>query len=78
MGTGKVVWVNSNEQEWEPVVPESINHTCGNLHAARSDCAVNAARVKVKHLTSHQSLNLLEWFWRIIEMGQQVAKGTTH
>ena len=32
-----------------------------------------------KHsLTSHQSLNLLELLGRIIEMGQWVAKGTTH
>ena len=32
-----------------------------------------------KHgLTSHQSMNLLERLGRIIEMGQQVAKGTTH
>ena len=32
-----------------------------------------------KHgLTSHQSKNLLEWLGRIIEMGQRVAKGTTH
>jgi hypothetical protein len=29
-------------------------------------------------LTSHQSLNLLERLWRIIEMGQQVAKVATH
>ena len=27
MGTGKVVWHNSDEQKWEPVVPESIGHT---------------------------------------------------
>ena len=33
----------------------------------------------IKHgLTSHQSLNLLERLGRIIEMGQRVAKGTTH
>ncbi|MDP9180090.1 MAG: hypothetical protein M3O61_20685 [Gemmatimonadota bacterium] len=32
-----------------------------------------------KHgLTSHQSLSLLERLGRIIEMGQRVAKGTTH
>jgi hypothetical protein len=32
-----------------------------------------------KHgLTSHQSMNLLERLGRIIEMGQPVAKGTTH
>jgi hypothetical protein len=32
-----------------------------------------------KHgLTSHQSPNLLERLGRIIEMGQRVAKGTTH
>src|SRR2546427_12584482 len=32
-----------------------------------------------KHgLTSHQSMNLLEHLGRIIEMGQRVAKGTTH
>jgi hypothetical protein len=32
-----------------------------------------------KHgLTSHQSQNLLERLDRIIEMGQRVAKGTTH
>ncbi len=32
-----------------------------------------------KHgLTSHQSQNLLERLGRIIEMGQRVAKGTTH
>ena len=32
-----------------------------------------------KHgLSSHQSLNLLERLGRIIEMGQRVAKGTTH
>lgn len=32
-----------------------------------------------KHgLTSHQSLNLLEGLGRIIEMGQRMAKGTTH
>lgn len=32
-----------------------------------------------KHgLTSHQSQNLLERLGQIIEMGQQVAKGTTH
>ena len=32
-----------------------------------------------KHgLTSHQSLNLLEWLGRIIEMGQRMTKGTTH
>jgi hypothetical protein len=29
-------------------------------------------------LTSHQSINLLERLGRIIEMGQRVAKGTTH
>ena len=29
-------------------------------------------------LTSHQSMNLLERLWRIIEMGQRVAKGATH
>jgi hypothetical protein len=29
-------------------------------------------------LTSHQSQNLLERLGRIIEMGQRVAKGTTH
>ena len=29
-------------------------------------------------LTSHQSMNLLERLGRIIEMGQMVAKGTTH
>ncbi|NOS77411.1 MAG: hypothetical protein HOP35_05650 [Nitrospira sp.] len=29
-------------------------------------------------LTSHQSLNLLERLGRIIEMGQRLAKGTTH
>ena len=29
-------------------------------------------------LTSHQSQNLLERLGRIIEMGQLVAKGTTH
>ena len=27
MGTGKVVWGNSNEQKWEPVVPDSIGQT---------------------------------------------------
>ena len=32
-----------------------------------------------KHgLTSHQSQNLLERLGRILEMGQRVAKGTTH
>jgi hypothetical protein len=32
-----------------------------------------------KHgLTSHQSMNLLERLGRIVEMGQRVAKGTTH
>jgi len=32
-----------------------------------------------KHgLTSHQSMNLLEQLSGIIEMGQRVAKGTTH
>ncbi len=32
-----------------------------------------------KHgLTSHQYLSLLERLGRIIEMGQRVAKGTTH
>ena len=32
-----------------------------------------------KHgLTSHQSMNLLERLGRILEMGQRVAKGTTH
>ena len=32
-----------------------------------------------KHgLTSHQSMDLLERLGRIIEMGQRVAKGTTH
>ncbi len=32
-----------------------------------------------KHgLTSHQSMNLLERLSGIIEMGQRVAKGTTH
>ena len=32
-----------------------------------------------KHgLTSHQSMNLLKRLGRIIEMGQRVAKGTTH
>ena len=29
-------------------------------------------------LTSHQSMNLLERLGRIIEMGQRVAKETTH
>lgn len=29
-------------------------------------------------LTSHQSLNLLERLGRIIEMGERLAKGTTH
>jgi len=29
-------------------------------------------------LTSHQSLNLLDRLGRIIEMGQRLAKGTTH
>ena len=29
-------------------------------------------------LTSHQSMNLLERLGRIIEMGQRIAKGTTH
>ena len=29
-------------------------------------------------LTSHQSMNLLERLGRIIEMGQRLAKGTTH
>lgn len=29
-------------------------------------------------LTSHQSMNLLERLGRIIEMGQRVARGTTH
>ena len=29
-------------------------------------------------LTSHQSLSLLERLGGIIEMGQRVAKGTTH
>lgn len=29
-------------------------------------------------LTSHQALNLLEQLGRIIEMGQRMAKGTTH
>ena len=29
-------------------------------------------------VTSHQSLNLLERLGRIIEMGQRVARGTTH
>jgi len=29
-------------------------------------------------LTSHQSMNLLERLGRIIEMGERVAKGTTH
>jgi hypothetical protein len=27
MGNGEVVWVNSNEQKWEPVVPGSIGQT---------------------------------------------------
>ena len=27
MGNSKVVWVNSNEQKWEPVVPGSISQT---------------------------------------------------
>jgi len=27
MGTGRVVWGNSNEQKWEPIVPESIAQT---------------------------------------------------
>jgi hypothetical protein len=27
MGNGQVVWNNSTEQKWEPVVPESIGHT---------------------------------------------------
>jgi hypothetical protein len=32
-----------------------------------------------KHgLTSHQSMNLLERLGGIMEMGQRVAKGTTH
>ena len=32
-----------------------------------------------KHgLTSHQSMNLLERLGRILEMGERVAKGTTH
>jgi len=29
-------------------------------------------------LTSHQSINLLDRLGRIIEMGQRLAKGTTH
>lgn len=29
-------------------------------------------------LTSHQSMNLLERLGRIIEMGQRMARGTTH
>jgi surface-adhesin protein E len=27
MGNGEVVWVNSNEQKWEPVIPGSIGQT---------------------------------------------------
>ena len=27
MGTGNVIWSNSNEQKWEPIVPESIAQT---------------------------------------------------
>jgi hypothetical protein len=27
MGTGKVVYSTTDEQQWEPVVPRSINHT---------------------------------------------------
>jgi len=27
MGTGKMVWGNSGEQKWEPIVPESIAQT---------------------------------------------------
>jgi len=50
----------------------------GNLRAARSNRGVNAARMKVRHLTSHQSLNLLERLGGIIEMGQRLPKGTTH
>jgi hypothetical protein len=36
------------------------------------------ALLNKKGLTSHQSLDLLERVGRIIEMGQRLAKGTTH
>jgi hypothetical protein len=48
----------------------------GNMPAARSDRPINVARVKVRHTTSYQLQELLEWLGRIIEMRQQVAKGT--
>ena len=39
----------------------------------------NVLELLNKHgLTSNQSINLLERLGRIIEMGQRVAKGTTH
>ena len=47
-----------------------------------ADCSHNAddiLKLLNKHgLTLHQSQNLLERLGRIIEMGQRVAKGTTH
>ena len=35
MGNGKVVWGNSNEQKWEPVVPESISQTLWEFACAK-------------------------------------------
>ncbi len=34
--------------------------------------------LKKNGLTSHQSMNLLERVGRIIELGQRIARGTTH
>jgi hypothetical protein len=36
------------------------------------------ARLNKNGLISHQSMNLIERLGRIIDMGQRVAKGTTH
>jgi hypothetical protein len=50
-----------------------LTNYVGNMSAARSDRAISAALVKVKHSTSHQLQELLERLGRIIEMGQRIA-----
>jgi hypothetical protein len=60
-------------------IPETAFPEPYLLTETESKIIDNILELLNKHgLTSHQSQNLLERLGRIIEMGQRVAKGTTH
>jgi hypothetical protein len=60
-------------------IPETVFPEPYLLTETENTIIDDILELRNKHgLTSHQSLNLLERLGRIIEMGQRVAKETTH